>query len=196
MTRFDLGSMRQTAGAGGRVSSHTRPPPVATEIGDSGKPIRATIAALLRGGDDLPVGPGGADEAPARSGRTAGVLVLQPDAAAATTTARAAASLNQVGARTLGTRIPLLRPTCLLGSSLGQRASAGITGGPVAGLAWGASRSAVTVGDAAARRPSCRCWRCGWRVRRRPGAGVTRLHGVPVAASQALGRRLAAGLRG
>jgi hypothetical protein len=129
--------MRQTAGAGWRVSAHTRPSPVATETGESGKPIRATIAALLRGGDDLPVGLGGADEAPARSGGTAGVLAEQPDAAAATTRARAAASLDQVGARAWGTRIPLLRPTCLLGSSLGSVTRRASAGGPAAGRADG-----------------------------------------------------------
>ena len=43
-TRFDRGSMRQTAAAGWRVSAHTHPSPVATENGGTGRPIRATIA--------------------------------------------------------------------------------------------------------------------------------------------------------
>ena len=104
-TRFDLGSMRQTAGAGRRVSAHTHPPPVATETGDPGKPIRATIAALLREGDGaLPVELGGADEALARPGGS-GEVVEQPDAAAATARARAAAYLDQVSARVRGTRM-------------------------------------------------------------------------------------------
>src|SRR5919201_477591 len=51
-TRFDRGSIRQTAGAGCRVSAHTHPSPVATQKGDTGKPIRATIAPLSSEGVD------------------------------------------------------------------------------------------------------------------------------------------------
>jgi hypothetical protein len=96
---LDLGSIRQTAGAGCRVSTHTHPSPVATEKGDPGKRIRATIAPLFSAkADDVLVDFGG----------FAGVLVVfggspvvvQPDAVTATPTAMTAASLNEIGART------------------------------------------------------------------------------------------------
>jgi hypothetical protein len=94
-TRLELGSMRQTAERGCRVSAHTHPSPVATENGGTGRPIRATTApALSAGADDLlvegevPVEFGGSPE------------IVQPDAATATPTAMAAASRTQVGAPT------------------------------------------------------------------------------------------------
>jgi hypothetical protein len=91
--------MRQTAGAGCRVSAHTHPSPVATENGGTGKPIRATIASSLPGGvDDVAVELGGLAEALVEFGGSPDVV--QPDAATATPTAMAAASRNQIGART------------------------------------------------------------------------------------------------
>src|SRR5687767_13160288 len=51
-TRFDFGSMRQTAGAGWRVSAHTDPWPVATEKSGTGKRIRATVAPSFSGDVD------------------------------------------------------------------------------------------------------------------------------------------------
>jgi hypothetical protein len=85
-TRFDRGSIRQTAAAGCRVSAHTHPSPVATENGDTGKPIRATIARWFSGSVDAEFG--GSPE------------IVQPDAATATPTAMAATSRDQIGART------------------------------------------------------------------------------------------------
>jgi hypothetical protein len=76
--------MRQTAATGCRVSAHTHPSPVATANGDTGKPIRATIARWFSGSVDF----GGSPD------------VVQPDAATATPTAMAATSRNQIGART------------------------------------------------------------------------------------------------
>ncbi|HVD16030.1 MAG TPA: hypothetical protein VNK73_16495 [Actinomycetota bacterium] len=77
---------------------------MATETGDPGKPIRATIALLREGVGVLPVELGGADKALARAGGS-GEVVEQPDAAAATARARAAAYLDQVSARVRGTRM-------------------------------------------------------------------------------------------
>jgi hypothetical protein len=96
--RLDLGSMRQTAAAGCRVSAHTNPSPVATEKGDPGRRIRATIAPSLPGGvDDVLVELGGVTEVLVVFGGSP--VVVQPEAATATPTAMAAASRNQIGAR-------------------------------------------------------------------------------------------------
>jgi len=92
--------MRQTAGRGWRVSAHTSPSPVATENGGTGRPIRATIAPWFSGGVDAAlVELGGLAEVPVEFGGSAEVVV-QPDAATATPTAMAAASLNQIRALT------------------------------------------------------------------------------------------------
>jgi len=96
---LDLGSIRQTAAAGCRVSAHTHPSPVATEKAGTGKPIRATIAPSL---------PGGVDAVLAELGSPAEVLaelagsrvVVQPDTTTATPTAMAAVSLIEIGALT------------------------------------------------------------------------------------------------
>jgi hypothetical protein len=85
-TRLDLGSMRQTAAAGCRVSAHTDPSPVATEKPDTGKRIRATIARSFSGGVDAVL----VELAGSR-------VVVQPDAATATPTAMAAVSLIEIG---------------------------------------------------------------------------------------------------
>jgi hypothetical protein len=69
------GSMRQTAAAGWRVSTHTQPSPVATEKGDPGNRIRATIASSF---------PGGVDDVLVELGGSVGLPVVQPDAATAT----------------------------------------------------------------------------------------------------------------
>jgi hypothetical protein len=98
-TRLELGSMRQTAATGRRVSAHTHPSPVATEKADTGKPIRATIALSFSGGVDAML---------VELGSLAEVLVelagfpvvVQPDAATTTPTAMAATSRNQIGAPT------------------------------------------------------------------------------------------------
>jgi hypothetical protein len=98
-TRLELGSMRQTAAGGCRVSAHTHPSPVATEKPDTGKRIRATIAPSL---------PGGIDAVLAELGSLAEVLaefagsrvVVQPDTTTATPTAMAAVSLIEIGALT------------------------------------------------------------------------------------------------
>jgi hypothetical protein len=100
-TRLDLGSMRQTAGRGCRVSAHTHPSPVATENGGTGRRIRATIAPAYSGGvDDLFVECEVPVEVLVEFGASADVVVEQPDAATATPTAMAAASRNEVGAPT------------------------------------------------------------------------------------------------
>jgi hypothetical protein len=92
--------MRQTAGRGCRVSAHTSPSPVATENGGTGRPIRATIAPWFSGGVDAVLAAlGGLAEVLVEFGGSAEVVV-QPDAATATPTAMAAASLNQIGALT------------------------------------------------------------------------------------------------
>jgi hypothetical protein len=90
-TRFDFGSMRQTAGTGCRVRAHTDPWPVAMEKGGTGKRIRATIGPSLWGDvDDVLVELGGSDDE----------LVQQPDAASARPTAIAAVSPAEIGALT------------------------------------------------------------------------------------------------
>jgi hypothetical protein len=100
-TRFDLGSMRQTAGAGCRVSAHTHPSPVATEKGDTGKRIRATIAPWFVGGvGAVLVELGSLAEVLVELGGSDDLPVEQPDAATATPPAMMAASLNQIGALT------------------------------------------------------------------------------------------------
>jgi len=115
-TRLDLGSMRQTAGAGCCVSTHTHPSPVATEKADTGRRIRATIALSFSGGaDDVLVEFGGFDEVLVESGGSDGVVV-QPDATTATPTAMATASRNEIGASTRSTPMPLLLPASLVGS--------------------------------------------------------------------------------
>src|SRR5262245_7538891 len=115
-TRFDLGSMRQTAGRGWRVSAHTHPSPAATEKAGAGRRIRATIAPSFSGGADaVLVEFGGFDEVLVESGGFDDVVV-QPDATTATPTAMAAASLTEIGAPTRSTRIPLLLPASLVGS--------------------------------------------------------------------------------
>src|SRR5918994_761860 len=79
-TRLDLGSMRQTAGCGWRVSAHTHPSPVATENGGTGRPIRATIAPASSGGvDDLLVECEGPVEVLVGFGGSP--EIVQPDAA-------------------------------------------------------------------------------------------------------------------
>jgi len=98
-TRLDLGSMRQTAGRGCRVSAHTHPSPVATENGGTGRPIRATIPPASSGGvDDLLLECEGPVEMLVEF--EGSPEIVQPDAAAATPTAMAAASRNQIGAPT------------------------------------------------------------------------------------------------
>src|SRR4029453_16534530 len=75
-TRLELGSMRQTAGRGVRVSAHTHPSPVATENGGAGRPIRATIAPAFSGGvDGLLV----ECEVPVEFGGSAGGVVGPPE---------------------------------------------------------------------------------------------------------------------
>jgi hypothetical protein len=80
---------------------------VATEKGDAGKLIRATIAPSLPGGVDAAlVEPGSLAEVLVEPGGSDDLPVEQPDAATATPTAMAAmaamaaASRNQFGART------------------------------------------------------------------------------------------------
>jgi hypothetical protein len=98
-TRFDFGSMRQTAGRGWRVSAHTHPSPVATEKGGTGRPIRATIdPSLLRGVDEVLVELGGFEEAVVEVGGVEEPLVEQPEAATAMPTVIAAAILTEIGA--------------------------------------------------------------------------------------------------
>jgi hypothetical protein len=83
------------------VSAHTHPSPVATQKGDTGKPIRATIAPLSSEGvDGVPVELAGVDAALVEVGGSDDVVVEQPDAATATPTAIAAATRNQIRART------------------------------------------------------------------------------------------------
>jgi hypothetical protein len=90
-TLLDLGSMRQTAATGRRVSAHTHPSPVATEIGGTGRRNRATIAPWLVGGvAAVLVELGGSGDLP----------VEQPDAATATPTAMPASSLKGIRALT------------------------------------------------------------------------------------------------
>lgn len=91
--------MRQTAAAGCRVSTHTHPSPVATEKGDAGRRIRATIASSFsRGVHDVLVELGGVAEVPVELAGSR--VVVQPDAATATPTAMVAVSLIEIGART------------------------------------------------------------------------------------------------
>jgi hypothetical protein len=113
--RFDLGSIRQTAAAGCRVSAHTQPSPVATEKADTGKPIRATMDPWFSGGvDAVLVDLGGFDGVLAEFGGSP--VAVQPDAATVAPRAIAAASLNQIGTRTCSIRMPVLRPTRRVGS--------------------------------------------------------------------------------
>jgi hypothetical protein len=119
-TRFDFGSMRQTAGVGSRVSAHTDPSPVVTEKGGSGKRIRATITPSVSG--DV-VGPlvelACSDDA----------LDQQPDVATAMPRAAAAMSPTEIGRELL--LIPRLVPKDLFGS-IGQReGAAGTLRGPI-----------------------------------------------------------------
>jgi hypothetical protein len=98
-TRFDLGSMRQTAAAGWRVSAHTHPSPVATEKTGTGKRIRATIAPSHLGGIDAVLAElGSLGEVLAELAGSR--VVVQPDATTATPTAMAAISLIEIGALT------------------------------------------------------------------------------------------------
>jgi hypothetical protein len=99
-TRFDLGSIRQTAGRGCRVSAHTHPSPTATEKGATGRRIRATIApSFSRSVDDVPVELGGFDELVIELGGFDDRPVEQPEAATTMPTTIAAASLTDIGAR-------------------------------------------------------------------------------------------------
>lgn len=108
-TRFDFGSMRQTAGVGSRVSAHTDPAPVAIEKGGSGNRIRATIAPSFSGdGVDLLVELARSDDA----------LDQQPDVATAMPRAIAATSPTGIG-RELLLIPPLVREN--LFGSIGQR---------------------------------------------------------------------------
>jgi hypothetical protein len=96
---LDLGPIRQTAGAGRRVSAHTHPSPAATEKADPGNRIRATIAPSDSAkADDVLVDFGGFAEVLVVFGGSP--VVVQPDAVTATPTAITAASLNEIGART------------------------------------------------------------------------------------------------
>jgi hypothetical protein len=106
-TRFDFGSMRQTAGTGCRVSAHTDPWPVAIEKGGPGKRIRATIGPSFSGDvEDVLVEFGGSDDA----------LVQQPDVATATATAIAAVSPTEIGAIREAALTPRLLAKRLFGS--------------------------------------------------------------------------------
>jgi hypothetical protein len=72
---------------------------VATEKGDAGRRIRATIASSFsRGVRDVLVELGGVAEVPVELADSR--VVVQPDAATATPTAMAAVSLIEIGALT------------------------------------------------------------------------------------------------
>jgi hypothetical protein len=108
-TRFDFGSMRQTAGVGSRVSAHTDPSPVAIEKGGAGKRIRATIAPSFSRDVAAPL---------VELARSDGALVQQP--AVPTAMPRAIAAMSPTG---IGREVPLIPRLVQKGlfGSIGQR---------------------------------------------------------------------------